>query len=137
VPSCLSRHTDDIRPCAIGKATATSNRLGVIERKATRATGAALIDLTRRVCPTWPCQVVGDGIIKFRDIRHLTATFARSMAGGLDHALAIVLAPRAAPSPSPSPSPTPCPSVEPDAGGSGLVPASPSTPARMPDPAGP
>jgi peptidoglycan/LPS O-acetylase OafA/YrhL len=91
VPSCLSRHSDDIRGCAIAKGVATSGRLGAIERRATRETGDALIDMTRRVCPAWPCQVVGDGIIKFRDIRHLTATFSRSMAADLDRALTLVL----------------------------------------------
>jgi hypothetical protein len=104
VPSCLSRHPDDIRQCAIPKATATANRLRAVERRATRATGDALIDLTRRICPSWPCQVVGDGIIKFRDIRHLTATCSRSMAGGLDRALALVLEPGPSIEPSPSPS---------------------------------
>ncbi len=107
MPSCLSRHPDDIRKCAITKATATSSRLGAVERKATRATGAALIDLTRRICPSWPCQVVGDGIIKFRDHRHISATFARSMAGGLGRALAVVLEPAATASPSPGASPSP------------------------------
>jgi hypothetical protein len=130
VPSCLSKHRDDIRECFITKATATSGRLGAVERKAARATGAALIDLTRRVCPSWPCQVVGDGIIKFRDHRHISATFARSMAGGLGRALAVVLEHDPAASPAPAASPSPGASLPPGSPSpAGVLPASSSAPA--------
>jgi len=50
-----------------------------------------LVDLTDAVCPTEACSVVQNGIIKFRDNNHLTATFARSLAPALEAALAPVL----------------------------------------------
>ena len=92
IPACLSRHTDDVRKCAIPRATALAGHLGRIERRATRATGDALIDLTDRVCRGFPCPVVVDGMIVFRDQRHLTATYAASMAPDLDRAVTAVLA---------------------------------------------
>jgi hypothetical protein len=66
---------------------ALSGRLGRIERIAARATDAALIDLTSRICRADPCPVVVDGMIVFRDTRHLTATFAASLAPDLRTAL--------------------------------------------------
>ena len=133
VPSCLSRHADDIRPCAIARATALSGDLGVIERQATRTTGDALIDLTRCVCRSWPCQVVANGIIKFRDTRHLTATFSRSLAGSLDLALDVVLG--AAPRPTPSPSVAPTPSGSSSAAVATPTPVPAQTSDRLPVPA--
>jgi len=43
------------------------------------------LDLDRLVCPRWPTcdEVIGDIIVK-RDPGHLTATFARSLAGKVD-----------------------------------------------------
>jgi len=51
-------------------------------------TGDSLLDLTTAVCRGDPCPVVVDGMIVFRDVRHLTATFAASLAPRLDDALA-------------------------------------------------
>jgi hypothetical protein len=92
VPSCLSRHAKDVRACDVGMKVALSGRLGRIERIAARATGAALIDLTPRICRADPCPVVVDGMIVFRDTRHLTATFAASLAPDLRTALQGIVA---------------------------------------------
>jgi plasmid stabilization system protein ParE len=92
VPSCLSRHADDVRRCAIPRTTALSGDLGAIETGAASGTGSGLIDLTGRVCRGWPCQVVVDGMITFRDSRHLTATFSKALAPDLDRAIATALA---------------------------------------------
>lgn len=83
VPSCLSYHRLDIRYCAMSKTTALAGSLGTIERIATTATGDKLINLTSAFCPTYPCQVVRNGAIMFRDSRHLTATFSRTLAPAL------------------------------------------------------
>ena len=92
IPACLSRHSDDVRKCAIPRATALAGHLGRIELRATKATGDRLIDLTDRVCRGYPCPVVVDGMIVFRDARHLTATYAASLAPDLDRAIASALA---------------------------------------------
>jgi peptidoglycan/LPS O-acetylase OafA/YrhL len=104
VPSCLSRHTSDTRRCAIPRATAFAGELGAIERLAAERTGAALIDLTDRICRGDPCPVAVDGMIVFRDHRHLTATFAGSLAPDLAAALDPLLTPPPAPSPQEGPS---------------------------------
>ena len=100
IPACLSRHPDDVRLCAVPSAAAFADGLGTIERAAARASGATLIDLTARVCRADPCPVVVDGMIVFRDARHLTATFAGSLAPDLDDAIAAIL-PTAGASPTP------------------------------------
>ena len=91
IPACLARHVSDVRVCAITRSVARALNLGAIERAATKATGAGLIDLTKRVCRADPCPVVVDGMIVFRDLRHLTATFSRSLAPDLDRSLAAIL----------------------------------------------
>ena len=87
VPSCLSRHPADVGRCAVPVKAAFTGRLGRLERLASRATGAGLIDLSTRVCRADPCPVVVDGMIVFRDSRHLTATFARSLAPDMEREL--------------------------------------------------
>jgi len=83
VPSCLAAHRYDIRACAISKTNALSGSLGTIERVAVTATGDKLINLTSAICSTWPCPVVRNKAIIFRDGRHLTATFSRTLAPAL------------------------------------------------------
>lgn len=91
VPACLSSHVRDVRDCAVSHDTAYAGRLGAIEEVATIATGAGLIDLTSRVCRADPCPVAVDGMIVFRDTRHMTATFARSLAPDLDRSIGMLL----------------------------------------------
>jgi peptidoglycan/LPS O-acetylase OafA/YrhL len=92
VPGCLARHVADVRVCAIDSKVAFAGSLGAIERAAAAASGAGLIDLTARICRADPCPVVVDRMIVFRDMRHLTATFSRSLARDLDRAIRTVLA---------------------------------------------
>jgi hypothetical protein len=108
VPSCLSRHARDVRRCAVPAKAAFVGRLGRLERLASRATGAGLIDLRARVCRADPCPVVVDGMIVFRDSRHLTATFAASLAPDLESGLLPYLEPPPQASSSP-PAATPSP----------------------------
>jgi peptidoglycan/LPS O-acetylase OafA/YrhL len=99
IPACLSSHQDDVDRCAIPKRTAFTDHLGGIEKAAAKASGAGLVDLTRRICVADPCPVVVNGMITFRDHSHLTATFSRSLAPALGSAIRAVLpedtAPRA------------------------------------------
>ena len=105
VPSCLSRHAANVLRCAVPLKAAFVGRLGRLERLASQATGAAVIDLSSRVCRADPCPVVVDGMIVFRDSRHLTATFAQSLAPDLERELLRYLAPASATPPTPAPTP--------------------------------
>jgi hypothetical protein len=105
IPACLSTHRNDVRRCAMPRADAFPDQFGLRERLAAESTGAGLLDLVAAVCPATPCQVARDGMILYRDNHHLTATFARSLAGPLDAALAPYLAPPVPPAPAPTPTP--------------------------------
>jgi hypothetical protein len=91
VPGCLSAHVHDIRACAITRGIAYRVDLGAVEKAAAEAGGVALIDLNGVICPEFPCPVVANGIIVFRDEVHLSATFSRSLAPALGAAIANIL----------------------------------------------
>ena len=91
VPACLSAHADDVGACAIPRSTAFTDHLGGLETIAATVAGARRIDLTKRICVDDPCSVVVDNRIVFRDVGHLTATYARFLAPALDAALAPLL----------------------------------------------
>jgi peptidoglycan/LPS O-acetylase OafA/YrhL len=92
VPACLSEHTTRVEACAIPHAIAYTDHLGGLETTAAKAAGAARINLTKRICIGDPCPVVVNDRIVYRDIGHLTATFARSLAPALDAAIEAILA---------------------------------------------
>ena len=76
---------------SIPKTTALSSSLGSIEKIAVAYSGDALIDLTAATCPRWPCPVVVNGITKFRDTEHFTATFSRTVLGAPGGVLDVAL----------------------------------------------
>jgi peptidoglycan/LPS O-acetylase OafA/YrhL len=89
MPGCLSSHVDDVRRCAIPRWIAFTGSLGRAERIAAAATGALLVDLTGNICPgKGACPAVVANHIVYRDLGHLTKTFARSLAPVLAAALA-------------------------------------------------
>jgi hypothetical protein len=82
-PQCISRNVSDVRPCETNYDYAFNWRHLKLEQAAARDTGAALIDLSHRICSRDPCEVVRDGYIVYRDYHHMTATFAASLAPAL------------------------------------------------------
>jgi hypothetical protein len=85
VPTRLSANLDDYRRCAYPRATSFGSGMGQREKIAAQATGASLVDLTAEICPgTGDCPVVIDNMIVWRDLHHLTATFAASLGPSLD-----------------------------------------------------
>jgi peptidoglycan/LPS O-acetylase OafA/YrhL len=92
IPACLSEHPTRVESCAIPHAVAFTDHLGGLETVAAKAAGAARIDLTKHICIGDPCPVVVNDRIVYRDLGHLTATFARSLAPALDLAIARVIA---------------------------------------------
>lgn len=100
VPSCLSRHRSDVRPCETPRGYALGSSPGIVETTAAVMLDAALIDLTPYICSGDPCPVVLRGMIVYRDSYHMTATFSTSLRAILEARLpAIALA---TPSPSAS-----------------------------------
>jgi hypothetical protein len=89
VPVCLSQHVADITRCATSRIEAFGRQKLVREWAAARASNATVIDLSDAICPADPCQAVVGHTIVQRDDHHLTATFARSLAGRLEAALPI------------------------------------------------
>ena len=87
VPSCLSRHRSDVRPCQTSRSYALGPSPGVVERTAAVELGATLVDMTPFICPGDPCPVVKDGMIVYRDSHHLTATFVVSLQASLEAGL--------------------------------------------------
>ena len=68
-----------------GGMPATTSRAPL--RGADAAPGADLIDITAEICPRGLCRaVIGDTLV-YRDKSHLTATFARTLAPGLEREL--------------------------------------------------
>ncbi len=83
IPGCLAAHRSDIRACAITKTRALSGSLGTLERYAGLKSRSTVINLTSAYCSSWPCLPVRNRAIMFRDSRHLTETFARTLSTAL------------------------------------------------------
>jgi peptidoglycan/LPS O-acetylase OafA/YrhL len=84
VPACLSDHLADPAACAFPRAGHVGLD-GLIYDQETRHLPPGdvvhFVDLTDAVCTGDPCPVVSPaGTIVFRDLHHLTATFAREIA---------------------------------------------------------
>jgi hypothetical protein len=87
VPTCLSSHRSDVRPCETPRSFALGAAPGVVERTAAASLGATVIDATPLMCPGDPCPVVIGGMIVYRDNLHMTATFASSLRASLEAGL--------------------------------------------------
>jgi peptidoglycan/LPS O-acetylase OafA/YrhL len=87
VPACLAQHRDSIENCTTSRADAFTWRHLRREKETVRLTDAKLVDLSSAVCPADPCPPIVGSMLVYRDNHHLTATFARSLAGVLDSAL--------------------------------------------------
>ena len=84
VPACLASHLGDTRTCRTPRGYALSWRHLKLERAAASALpGTTIVDLTDAICPGDPCPVVSGGMIVYRDVFHLTATFSASLASAL------------------------------------------------------
>jgi peptidoglycan/LPS O-acetylase OafA/YrhL len=78
---CIDRHVDSDpgSACAVPKSDAMSTADGQIDA-AKAVDGASLLDLTRYMCGTTMCKPVIGNVIVYRDDRHLTSTFTRTLA---------------------------------------------------------
>jgi len=84
VPSCVAERPRELAECAFDRRTGF--RFPPISARAARAArdaGVRLIDPTPVICPDATCPaVIGDALV-YRDDNHLTATYARTLAGWL------------------------------------------------------
>jgi peptidoglycan/LPS O-acetylase OafA/YrhL len=99
-PACLSKHPQAADRCYYPRAghVALDTELFADERAAVSAARAQVVDWSDLVCSTDPCPVVSTaGVIMFRDLHHLTATFSRELGPTVARRLAPIVARRPAP----------------------------------------
>lgn len=87
VPVCLKANPSRPRRCRIPEGEVLSNGVRTRERAAARVAGATYLDLTKAICGGFPCRVVNNGIVMFRDRHHLTNTYAATLRDALGAAL--------------------------------------------------
>lgn len=75
---CVAEHFEDLRRCAFKAKRSWANAFDA--RGAKRVKGVRVVDPLRTLCPKRRCAVViGDALV-YRDVYHLSATFARTLA---------------------------------------------------------
>ena len=80
VPECVAQHRDTwTRDCA-PDADAPLRRSGLAQQEAAaRDQGVPLLDLTDRMCPDEVCPAIIGGVLVWRDVSHVTASYARTL----------------------------------------------------------
>jgi hypothetical protein len=87
VPGCLERHRSEPDACRIPRSEVMSGGVRTRERVAAAVAGARVLDLTSVICGGFPCRVVKDGVVMFRDKHHLTNTYAATLWTALGSAI--------------------------------------------------
>ncbi|MBX3025824.1 acyltransferase [bacterium] len=87
LPTCLSKHADDVAACATARSQAVDEHWRALERATATDAGASVIDPTDWVCPGDPCPPVISSRIVFRDDHHLSTAFVTLLASRLANAL--------------------------------------------------
>jgi hypothetical protein len=92
-PECLLANPRESEKCAFDRDAGTIPSAAGVQRAASaRVPGARLIDLTDFICPQPRCAPVIGDVVVYRDGRHLTNTYARSLAPMLTAKLAVAAA---------------------------------------------
>jgi peptidoglycan/LPS O-acetylase OafA/YrhL len=90
VPSCLSRRDARLpfaTDCTYEPDRALIARARRAQDSAARGLNVRFVDMNDQVCASARCATMRRGVVMFTDDNHLTATFARSMAGVLGERL--------------------------------------------------
>jgi hypothetical protein len=82
VPDCIATQLLNPNKCSIPR-TEAMRFAGAIEGATLKARGAVFVDMTDFLCTLELCEVVVGNVMVYRDQHHITATYARSMAGEL------------------------------------------------------
>lgn len=88
IPDCLSANLDDVTACNIspGGPHAAPGPVGIdvagmqAEQSTVTAAGGAFIDVEPWFCTESTCPVIVDNLLVFRDVSHITATYANFLA---------------------------------------------------------
>ena len=81
---CLQAHSTDIARCERRRSTALAHSWRSLDIKAAAAASVSEATVTGLVCPYDPCPVVVDSHLIYRDDTHITATYSRVLAPGLE-----------------------------------------------------
>jgi hypothetical protein len=85
VPGCVSEDLQNLESCAFPR---ERDRTKEFDARAARAApGTKLIDITPEICPQDLCRAVIGNALVYRDKSHLSATFARTLAPGIERDL--------------------------------------------------
>lgn len=87
VPACVAENTDSLTACAVPRSEAEANLGAAQLAAAAELPDVTMLDLNDRICPADQCAAVIGGVIVYRDVSHLTATYSRSLAPGLTEAM--------------------------------------------------
>ncbi|WP_433316995.1 SGNH hydrolase domain-containing protein [Micromonospora chersina] len=91
VAECVSAHREELTRCAVPRDEALAG-IGPLQVDAAQGlSGVRLVDLNDVICPADRCAAVIGGVLVYRDTNHLTATYARTLAGRLDEQLQMVM----------------------------------------------
>lgn len=83
VPVCLSAHIDNIEACMPQRRGAVPSAVIATETAATDSRGGHYADVTQYFCTEAACPVVIGRYLVFQDRNHVTASYARALAGVL------------------------------------------------------
>jgi peptidoglycan/LPS O-acetylase OafA/YrhL len=85
VPGCVSEDLQNLDSCAFPRDRDRNKEFDA--RAARAAPGTKLIDITPEICPQDLCRAVIGNALVYRDKSHLSATFARTLAPGIERDL--------------------------------------------------
>ncbi|MDJ0740234.1 MAG: acyltransferase family protein [Gammaproteobacteria bacterium] len=94
IPTCLSQAAwlgkDSDDHCRVRTEDAAADAIHVAEVAAAKGRpNVSVVDLSDSICPASPCLSYVDGVIKYSDGNHLTATFSRGLQRTLEKRLAV------------------------------------------------
>ncbi|MCW2811096.1 MAG: hypothetical protein JWP61_1554, partial [Friedmanniella sp.] len=82
-PSCLPLHIDDVGACARPAAQAVPAAHNAMERTTAARNRAGYLDVTSWLCTDTVCPAAIAGIVSYYNLRHVSASYARHLAGPL------------------------------------------------------
>jgi peptidoglycan/LPS O-acetylase OafA/YrhL len=91
VPECVSQNESNLLACAVPREQASDNRGLALVEATQRESRAALVDLNEYICPGASCAPVIGNVLVYRDLSHITATYAKSLGPILNERLTSVV----------------------------------------------
>lgn len=89
VPECIAQNENDLENCVITRDEGMEKSEGsrLIPEAVSRAPGVTAVELTNYFCPGENCYPVIGNVITFSDRHHVSATYSRTLAPVLAHAI--------------------------------------------------